>query len=337
MSKNMIHDLKDKPSVLAEKYKTPKITVLNVLVGACSLLANELSATPQLRRELWQRYFDNVTISTKPTKKGEREVDVFNPSYRVKRLDEVPFSKFDDDLWYELLTAQKRDFINVYFNDEDFQENILKELSRFYSVSDSPEEVGKEWQLFHDEVLNWVIKNELFPLFKKQMAEAIKKKSEKFVLESAGQNLTEVLMTPPYVTKDGKTPWVVSFICHQSESKGKRMNKAITATAVSEVGDLMDVRTFEYLLIPFASEKYPDKHKEEMESLKDMIIQSKADLLVVGANLLIANRFRTQLRELASEILESENFEPWVAFGSCDVPHVFSTSMKAKTNLKGFS
>ena len=68
-----------------------------------------------------------------------------------------------------------------------------------------------------------------------------------------------------------------------------------------------------------------------------MVIRHGADLMVVGANSITADRFMKYLREVASEILQGEGIEPWVAFGPTDVSQVYATSDKAKYNLKGFS
>ena len=40
---------------------------------------------------------------------------------------------------------------------------------------------------------------------------------------------------------------------------------------------------------------------------------------------------------MASEILQGEGIEPWVAFGHTDVSQVYATSDKAKYNFKGFN
>ena len=71
----------------------------------------------------------------------------------------------------------------------------------------------------------------------------------------------------------------------------------MTATSVAENGDLVETKTFEYILVPFAMERNPKEYNEEMGQLKKMIIEGKINLLVIGANSLIANRFRMSLRE----------------------------------------
>jgi len=76
-------------------------------------------------------------------------------------------------------------------------------------------------------------------------------------------------------------------------------------------------------------EKYPTEYNEEIDKLKDMIVKHNTSLLVVGANCMAANWFRTFLWDLASNILTTDNIEPWVAFGPCDVPLIYSTSSNA--------
>jgi hypothetical protein len=46
----------------------------------------ELWCHPRLRNHCKEYYKKNAILETKPTQKGTKELDLFHPSYRVKRV-----------------------------------------------------------------------------------------------------------------------------------------------------------------------------------------------------------------------------------------------------------
>ena len=102
-----------------------------------------------------------MTISTKPTKRGEREIDVFNPFYHVKRLKNVPLSAFEDEMWITLQTAHEREFIQVEFDDTEFLDKLVESLNQLYSKPDEKAASGEEWCLFYTEVISRTVRNNL--------------------------------------------------------------------------------------------------------------------------------------------------------------------------------
>ena len=65
---------------------------MKVLNGACDFEAYELAAQPYIRSIFKQHFYEYGIINTAPTEKGNKDLDVFHPSYRVKRIDKDPIS-----------------------------------------------------------------------------------------------------------------------------------------------------------------------------------------------------------------------------------------------------
>jgi len=59
---------------------------LAVLSAVCRLMAREISGQPAVRKFIRDEYRKVVTVSTTPTEKGKRELTVFHPLFRVKRV-----------------------------------------------------------------------------------------------------------------------------------------------------------------------------------------------------------------------------------------------------------
>ena len=117
LAERLIHNppvMKAKPNVKAYEYIDDMYSdELNVLLAACNFLAAQLAAQPEIRCYLRERYFEMVTVSTIPTEKGSRELDVFHRSYRVKRLKAVPRDRFVDDMWLDIEACERSELIRV--------------------------------------------------------------------------------------------------------------------------------------------------------------------------------------------------------------------------------
>lgn len=77
-------------SAIAEyKDNTKKQTeiYLDVLKELCLFAASELQSQPDIRRAFKKHIYDHGILQTQPTEKGKKELDVFHPSYRVKRIN----------------------------------------------------------------------------------------------------------------------------------------------------------------------------------------------------------------------------------------------------------
>lgn len=84
------------PLNVAQQYLDTEINTeeLKVLSGACDFAAAELGAQPYLRQKFKQHFYKYGSITTTPTEKGVKDIDVFHPSYRVKRITDEQLSNF---------------------------------------------------------------------------------------------------------------------------------------------------------------------------------------------------------------------------------------------------
>lgn len=53
-----------------------------------------MGAQPYVRSVMKNHFYKDAHLTTKPTEKGNKELDVFHPSYRVKRINKRPLSDF---------------------------------------------------------------------------------------------------------------------------------------------------------------------------------------------------------------------------------------------------
>jgi hypothetical protein len=166
------------PSIMGDQYLSEKmITVLEVLVSACSFIADELATHPVVRKCVFDRYMQGVKISTRPTEKGEKELDVFHPSYRCKRLTFVPLDKFHDDLWVDILQCKEKSLIEIIFEHDDVLKDIIDWMKSMYYEPYPGDRFEKEWKTFYDEIIERVIGVVLKPEFEKRASQDLKERS----------------------------------------------------------------------------------------------------------------------------------------------------------------
>lgn len=67
---------------------------MKVLSGGCDFASIELAAQPYIRQSFKNHFYEYGSLTTTPTDKGNKDLDVFHPSYRVKRINDEPLSNF---------------------------------------------------------------------------------------------------------------------------------------------------------------------------------------------------------------------------------------------------
>lgn len=141
-----------------------------------------------------------MKISTYPTEKGEKEFDVFHPSYRVKRLSIVPLEKFQDDLWVDIQNCKDKGFIEVTFEDEDVEKEIIEWMKSLYYEPYQGDRNEKDWKTFYDEIIERVVQTVLKSDLRKRAMQELNEKSCEYILSKIKDTFCKnFLMVPPYL------------------------------------------------------------------------------------------------------------------------------------------
>lgn len=85
-------------------------------------------------------------------------------------------------------------------------------------------------------------------------------------------------MPPPYLFQK-KSCNVVSLVIGHIGPSPK-----LTAVAVSDIGDMRQHKTFNYLSLPFAEKYHNDNYEADVEKMKTFIMENNTALVVVAAN-----------------------------------------------------
>jgi len=77
------------------------------MTKACKFAALELFYHPILRINIKQRAFNHALISTRPTPKGNANINIYTEHYRVKRISNYPIREIYNDLFLEILECEQ--------------------------------------------------------------------------------------------------------------------------------------------------------------------------------------------------------------------------------------
>ena len=76
---------------------------METMKDAIAFAAIEISSEPDIRRGYKKYIMEHGYIKTEPTEKGMKELDVFHPCYRTKRVWKKLSELQDSDLYLDIL------------------------------------------------------------------------------------------------------------------------------------------------------------------------------------------------------------------------------------------
>ncbi len=287
------------PEKLAEEYICPIFDYeIKVFTAGCKFLALELFSFPFIRNYARVCFKAQCTISTEPTEEGKKELDAFHPSFRVKRFKNKPIETFNDDLFLDILEAEKKGWISLTVNfGDNFFKDLTEKLNHTYhskQMNIEIDSVAHGWRVMREETIRIFVAEHCIPYFKKEVRKELKEKAENFVLNECAVNFSKMLMTGPYkknkknlsshkdeeLLKEEEYPRVLSAIYDNAKSE-------VYVAMLDNSGETLEVCRFANLMTKSAkllSAGERDLKKEDEDKLKFIINEHKPDLIVIGAN-----------------------------------------------------
>ena len=247
-----------------------------ILGNICNLAAREMLCHPYIKEYVYD-YLRNICyVSTNPTEEGKNKLDVFNPSFRTKRIRDRPIKTFIDDLFLDVYQREKEKLIEIkleiktepeskkVFKDILFQasnneqnnniennefgsnigikqeKDIMNEENDFnYETSNK-----NEWYYLRQNIINI-----FFDLIEKQFLIDIKKelkeKAENYVINQCAENFDKLLMSGPYIVKkneDEKGSGIRNDSKKNKKSKNAKKNSQDENDMEEETFDETDLK-----------------------------------------------------------------------------------------------
>lgn len=190
----IINETPDKIANEHCNYAVPMIQLpVETLTTLCKFTALELFHHPIIRKNLKKLYTDKILIFTDPTRRGAKEITVYDFFYPVKRIRGKKPSEFSGELWLIALEAEKKGLITISFrlpwDDDEKKDEIRNRLLDLYllevksSLSAGDElNIIKAWNVVREETVLKLLKAYVYPSMEKAVREELREISEKFVV-----------------------------------------------------------------------------------------------------------------------------------------------------------
>ena len=358
------------PEKIADDYRNSSnpltIDTLCTMMNLCKYMANDIFYHPCIRNWVRKFYIEKVTITTEPTSKGRKDLDVTNPNYLVKRIQRRPIGQFVDDLWLRMVLCENDGLIKIKFllpwdnekkerkETNELKDDIYAKLLNAYlapfsaELPENQQEIIKQWNILRDEVLRVYLLQLMYPNLEKMLREELRERAEKFVARICSEKFHNLLNIAPYLVEETaenedfekkRKATMVAVVIDQTSS-GK-----IGFVYADQYGELVDHLILKFFAIPYNERQNPQimaSFQKDNEEFDKFIIKHKPDVIVISANCLEAKRIKQMIVDYKDTELtkRKENGEdiriPWITYGDNIVPQLFSKTPKAEKEFRDF-
>lgn len=313
--KHIPTDPEKTPEEMAVEYICPEFNNSEaVLKAARYALAQEIAVDPSVRQSLRITYESKVEISTTPTLKGKKDIDVFHPYKIVSRIERKPADKFLNDQFLLILKAEKEGFITKSF-EVDTQE-LLHEMEGLY-LSENEDPTSSAWNEQRRMILQEVLEKFLIPSLEKELSRKLSEEASEVVSKECSTALHERVMAGPFeppvetssneVLRDVK----VMGVCWGTS------NSSTMIAVINPDGEYVAHVKMNFL---------------EKEKLKEFILEHKPNVIGIGAQL-EARKLYDEISEVTRSI---HKFKIHVAFVNMDVARIYHASSTSQSEFPEF-
>ena len=111
----------------------------------CQYAALELECQPEIRKFFKQLVKEHGYFKTEPTEKGKRELDLFHPSYRVKKVTKLLSEITNDDIFLEIEQNLNLGLITFKIDLEDKESHFAKLFEKYQKQEQNNTESEKQF------------------------------------------------------------------------------------------------------------------------------------------------------------------------------------------------
>ena len=235
-------------SEMIQELQIENMTHSKVMDNICSIMAKEMLTHPYIKEYVYDHLRHNCYVSTTPTEEGNKQLDVFNPSFRVKRIKERPVKSFFDDLFLEVSQKEKEKLIeiNIEIKQDPESTNIFKELfnqalNNEQNSNLENDEYGlnsgikrekdddendfnynsnnkSDWYIFRENIIK-IFLEMASKQFLVDVKKELKEEAENYVINSSAEAFEKLLMCGPYTVKMSNDEWGLRSIPNSKKNK----------------------------------------------------------------------------------------------------------------------
>ena len=213
-------------SELLGEYKSKNMPDHKIMENISNLIGKEMINHPYIKEFVYEYYRNNCYVSTNPTEEGNKQLDVFHPSFRTKRIRDRPIKTFNDDLFLDILQREKEKLIEINIqikeNEDEtkefkyiFTQALNSEQNDYMEINDVIKQEAdalndddnmnynnssnkSDWYLLRRNVIK-IFFESIQKQFIIDIRKELKEKAEDYVIKECSDNFYRLLMSGPYV------------------------------------------------------------------------------------------------------------------------------------------
>ncbi|KAI8507404.1 Transcription elongation factor SPT6 [Branchiostoma belcheri] len=309
------------PSDLSKEFINSQFTnEEKVLQGARHMVAMQLSREPLVRQCVRQTYFERAKVSTKPTKKGRKEVDEMHYGYTFKYLKNKPVKDLTGDQFLKMTIAEDEGLLKTHVTiDGETTQSYFDEIKQLY-YRDEFSHLVQEWNTQRTMVLERMLKFILYPQMEKELRSKLVQEAKDGIIKSCCRKLYNWLKVAPYQPEQ-QIEEEDEYIEGMGSTKGLRVmglayssdwDTASFAAVIDGEGDVVDFLRLAHLMKRRNAYREADReHKiNDMEAIKRIILNKKPHVIVIGAENRDAQSVIDDVKLCVKELEEEEQLAP---------------------------
>lgn len=280
------------PIVEADNYVDGNFPdTVKVLKAVRSVLAQEMSFDPQVRKAMRKDWESYATVTVRPTEKGYHVIDELHSMHPFKFLTNKPIYQFKDGQFLHILKGESDNLLTITISISDYPA-WFNRIAELY-ISDGFSDSVQQWNDQRKEIIEQALKEHLMPLMSKYVREKLRVEAQEAICQASFTNLYNKINVGPFRGPESHfkspLPRVVTV------SSGSGTNKdPIVAVFVNQRGKVVD-----QLEVPnLKDERY-------WKEMSDFIKAKKAHVLGVAGYNADTRRVIKHMQTMLSEINQS--------------------------------
>ncbi|EOO02700.1 putative transcription elongation factor spt6 protein [Phaeoacremonium minimum UCRPA7] len=261
----------------------------SVIGAARQMYAEELFASPKMRKHFRVHYYNMGWISCRRTDKGLRKIDEAHPYYEIKYLinQTIPDLARRPDIFLKMMKAEEEGLVEVKLtlqNERDFRRQLYNEFA-----SENYSDLADAWNLERQKVLDAAFLK-LEKVVTKGVKDSLRTSCQEELLRACREEYSKRLDQAPYKPKGmvlGTTPRVLSL----SNGMGDPNRDPICWAWVEEDGRVLEQGKFGNLA----------RDEAQREAFVELVKRRRPDVIGVSGFSADSNKLVKDLENLVNE------------------------------------
>ena len=193
------------------QFDTPE----RVLKGARYMAAMQLAVEPEIRKKVRRDFEQRAKISTKLTKKGEKEIDEDHGLYQMRFLEDKPITSLTRSQFIQLVNGEQEKHIEMtigvkkesskhLFDASGFAEKvdpIADTLIQLY-WKDQHDRVSKKWNEERKKLILELLNNVLYPQLVKKLKLKLIDEAEEGIIGQCREKFKDIICQGPIINEN---------------------------------------------------------------------------------------------------------------------------------------